>query len=141
VPRVTDWHASAEAAPLRDDDPPASRETDDSDYYTVITEVSGPAPATIERVYVPVSKAWTCDTELVTVVPRRVETHRKDDGQLTHFAGKTAGEAPSGQSWAVRLDIAAYPVTEYHRARLRVSETVEYAELSPETLVTVAAEQ
>jgi hypothetical protein len=32
-------------------------------------------------------------------------------------------------------------VTEYHRARLRVSETVEYAELSPETLVTVATEQ
>jgi hypothetical protein len=41
----------------------------------------------------------------------------------------------------VCLDIAAYPVTEYHRAQLRVSETVEYVPLSPETLVTVATEK
>lgn len=141
MPRVDSWHASAKAAPLHDDDPPASHQTDDGDYYTVLTESSGPAPATVERVHVPVSKAWTCDTELVTVAPRHVDTRRKGGGQLTHFAGQTTGDGPGGQSWAVRLDIAAYPVTEYHAARLRVSETVEYVELSPETLVTVAAEQ
>ena len=135
MPRVDSWHASAKAAPLHDDDPPASHQTDDGDYYTVLTESSGPAPATIERVYVPVSKAWTCDTELVTVAPRHVETRRRGAGQLTHFAGRTDGEGPGGQSWRVGLDVAAYPVTEFHRARLHLSEGVEYADVDPESLL------
>lgn len=95
--RVDDWHASAEAAPLHDDTPPASHRTDDGEYYTVFTESSGPAPATIERVYVPVSKAWTCDSELVTVAPRHVETRRQGGGQLTHSGGQTASDRPASR--------------------------------------------
>ena len=141
MPRVDDWHASAEAVPLHDDDPPANYRTADGEYYTVVTDSSGPAPATIERVYVPVSKAWCCDTELVTVAPRHVETSRRGGARLTHFAGVTTGESPTGDSWGVRLDLVAYPLTEYHRARLRVCDAVDYAPVPPETLIEVAAER
>ncbi|MFC5365315.1 hypothetical protein [Salinirubrum litoreum] len=138
MPRIDDWHASAEAAPLHDDDPPATHETDDGVYYTVISELSGPAPATIERVYVPVSKAWSCDTELVTVTPRHVETGRRGGRRLTHFAGVTSGDGPNDRSWRVRVDVLADPLDGYHRAGLQLTETVDYVEFPPETLVTVA---
>lgn len=141
MPRIDTWHASAEAAPLHDDDPPATRATDDGAYYTVVTPSSGPAPATIERLYVPVSKAWAGDTELVTVAPRHVDTRRRGGGRLTHFAGSTNGAGPGDRSWCLRIDIAAFPPTEYHRARLRLAGDVDYVDLSPETLVAVAAER
>jgi hypothetical protein len=141
VPRVDDWHASAEAAPLHDADPPANYLTDDGEYYTVVTDSSGPAPETIERVHVPVSKAWTCDTELVTVAPRHAETRRRGGERLAHFVGVTTGEGPTGGSWGVRFDVVAYPLTEYHRAGLRLAEGVDYAAVPPETLIEVVAER
>jgi hypothetical protein len=140
VPRVDNWHVSAEAAPLHDDDPPASHETDDGTYYTVLGESSGPAPATIERVYVPVSRAWTCDTELVTVAPRHVETRRKGGRRLTHFAGVTSGETPTDRPWRVRFDVLADPLEEYHRAGLRLTENVDYVDLPPKTLVRIVTD-